>query len=147
MRRADIASSGIIFALGLVTIFVIIPKFVAGSAIGGDLSPAFMPYVAATIMTVTAGILCLVRIYGDGGDAEPAVFPRESWYFIACSVVIFVIAFVLMDTLGYLAGAAVIVAGFMTLARTEVKVVVLSTVAFPLTLWLLFDKLLNFPLP
>jgi hypothetical protein len=41
----------------------------------------------------------------------------------------------------------VLVAGFMILARAELRVIVGTAILFPIVLWLLFDKLLGFPLP
>jgi hypothetical protein len=57
------------------------------------------------------------------------------------------VTFLLMDVFGFLVGATAIVAGFMALARADIKVMVGTAIAFPVALWLLFDKLLGFPLP
>lgn len=147
MRRADIISAGILFVFGLATIFLIIPKYVAGSAVGGDLSPAFMPYVAAIAGTVAVGILFITKLVRASGTDEPSPLSKSSWYFVGCSVAVLMMSFLLLDFLGYLPGAAAMVAGFMILGRTNIKVVLGTMAAFPVALWLLFDKLLGFPLP
>ena len=43
--------------------------------------------------------------------------------------------------------ALTIVAGFLLIVRAKNTVVLVAAVALPLALWLLFDKLLDFPLP
>ena len=51
MRRADLISAAVFVVLGLVTIFVAVPRYVARTAADGELSSAFMPYVAASLLT------------------------------------------------------------------------------------------------
>jgi hypothetical protein len=147
MRRTDIISAGVFLLLGLLAIFAVIPTYVAGGADDGDLSPAFMPYVAATLGTGAMALLLVARLVGRSADEEPAPLPKDSWYFLGAAAAVLAVAFVLMDFFGYLWGAAAIVAGFMSLARANLKVVVGTAIVFPLALWLLFAKLLGFPLP
>jgi hypothetical protein len=52
-----------------------------------------------------------------------------------------------MSLFGYLPGAAAIVIGFMGLGRARLRVVVGSAIGLPVALWLLFSRLLGFPLP
>jgi len=145
VRRADLIIATLFAALGLVTIFVLVPRYVTNAGPAEDLTPAFMPYVAATLGTAAAVLLFLTRLRRDDGDAAP--LPGGSWVFIGAAAAIFATAFVLMDVVGYVAGAAVIVAGFLLMVRANPTVVIGASVVFPLALWLLFDKLLDFPLP
>lgn len=147
MRRADLISAALLVALGLATIFVIIPRYVTGSALGGDLSPAFMPYVAAELATGAAVLLLAGTIRRTADADEPAPLPKGSWIFVATTAGVLAATVALMSYFGYLAGAAAIVAGFMWIARASVRVVAGTAVAFPVVLWLLFDRLLGFPLP
>jgi hypothetical protein len=147
MRRADLISAGVLLVLALVTIFLVIPTYVTGNGQNADLSPAFMPYVAAVLGAAALVMLLGARLARRVPDDAPPPLPKESWLFIGAAAVVLAATFVLLDSFGYLAGAAAIVAGFMALARAERKVVVGATIAFPLALWLLFDRLLGFPLP
>jgi hypothetical protein len=147
MRRADLITAGLLVLLGLVTILVMIPTYVTGSARSGDLSPAFMPYVAAGLGTGAMALLFVVRLARGRTDDEPAPLPGQSWRFICAAAFVLGVTVVLMDRFGYLVGAAVIVAGFMALARADLKVIVGAAISFPVALWLLFDKALGFPLP
>ncbi len=144
MRRTDVVTALGLVVLGLVTLFYLIPNYVAPSPWGGDLSPAFMPYVAAAIGTVAMAWLFVARLMGAAD--EPAPLTGGSWAFIGWVVLVLAVTFVLFDRVGYLSGAAFIVAGFMVLARANVRATVAATVAFPTALWLLFDRLLGFPL-
>lgn len=146
MRRTDVISAGGLIALGLVTIFYLIPNYVAPSPWSGDLSPAFMPYVAAALGTVAMAWLLVERLVRAGDDAEPAPLARSSWVFIGSVAVVLAVTFVLFDRVGYLWGAAFIVAGFMVLAKASVRATVAAAVTFPVVLWVLFDRLLEFPL-
>jgi len=113
----------------------------------GELSPAFMPYVAAALAGGALLLMLVGRLAGRGRRAESAPFSGASWIFISLSILMLAVTYVLMEKLGYLIGAAAIVAGFMALARAKLSVVIGAAAVFPLVLWLLFDKLLGFPLP
>lgn len=152
MQRAELISAAVLTVLGLVAILWIIPDHVTIGMQSGELSPAFMPYVAAALGTAAMALLLVVRIARrvagtpDTDDAPPPL-PRQSWYFIGTASLVLVVTFVLMSGFGYLVGAAAIVAGFMAIARARAKIIVGAAVSFPVALWLLFDKLLGFPLP
>jgi hypothetical protein len=107
-----------------------------------------MPYVATALATLAAALLLVTRLRRPTPDAEgSAPMTGDSWLFLGASVVVLGSTFVLMDRAGYLWGASACVAGFMLLARARPAVIAGTAIAFPLALWLLFDKLLGFPLP
>jgi len=113
----------------------------------GPLSPDFMPYVAAALGAGALALMFVARIRRSNGDEEAVSLPKQSWLFICTAGLVMGVAFVLMDRFGYLLGAAAGVAGFMALARAKLKVVIGTAISFPIVLWLLFDRLLGFPLP
>jgi len=122
------------------------------TAQAGDLSPRFMPWVA-TLLMLTAIVPMLVNRVRRRATGLPSVAPargtneRIAWRFVATAVVVLLTAFWAMSTLGYIPGAVVIVAGFMALGRASRRAIAICVVAFPVGLWLLFSKLLGFPLP
>jgi tripartite-type tricarboxylate transporter receptor subunit TctC len=119
----------------------------AGSAPNGELSSAFMPYVAAILGGFALALMLLGRYTRTARDGEAPSLPKESWIYICTSTALLAVSFVLIDRFGYLPGAMAIVAGFMTMARARPAAVIGTAVLFPVALWLLFDKLLGFPLP
>jgi len=147
MGRSDIISAAVLAALGLVTIFAVVPAYVPGDAYNGELTPSFMPYVATVLGTAAAILLLAVRLVRRRTDDGPAPLPRQSWLYVCVVTAVLVASFVLMDLFGYLAGAAAVVGGFMALARADLKVIVGTAIAFPVVLWFLFDRVLGFPLP
>lgn len=147
MRRADLISAAVFAGLGLVAIFYLIPNYVAPSPWSGDLSPAFMPYLAAVLGTGAMVLLFFVRLLRRVSDDEVAPLTDGSWAFIASAAAVMAAAFMLFEHAGYVWGAAFIVAGFMALVRASAWVIAAAAVAFPAALWLLFDRLLGFPLP
>jgi hypothetical protein len=147
MRRTDLVTAAVLLGLGLVTIFYLIPAYVAPSPWQGDLPPAFMPYVAALLGAAAMVALLVQRLTRAPADDRPAPLTRQSFAFVGAVVFVLAAAFLLLEHVGYLAGAAFIVAGFMTMARADVRATLLATLGFPVTLWLVFDRLLGFPLP
>jgi hypothetical protein len=147
VRRADLISAAVFVVLGLVTIFVAVPRYVARTAADGELSSAFMPYVAASLLTGAMVLLFLRQLRAPRANDDAPALPARSFAFIGTAVAVLAVAFALMESLGYLAGAVTLVAGFLLIVRAKPLVVVAAAVALPLALWLLFDKLLDFPLP
>ncbi len=147
MRRTDLISAGVLGLLGLLTIFVIIPRQVTQDVGFGDLPPAFMPYVAAVLATAAALLLLVARLVRAPETDEPAPLDRPSWLFVGAACAVLAGALVLMQLLGYLAGAAVLVGGFTAIGGASWKATAGMAVLFPLALWLLFDGVLGFPLP
>lgn len=147
MRRADAISAALLAVFGLVSIFWLIPQYVATSTQTDDLSPAFMPYVAAILCTVAAVLLFATTVLRGATAEEATPLPKGSWLFISTTVGLLTLTFVVIDVFGYLPGAAAMVAGFMLLVRARWTIVVATAIAFPVALWFLFAKLLEFPLP
>ena len=146
MRRTELITAGLLIVLGLLTIVVIIPRYVAVVA-GDGLSPAFMPYIAAILATTAMVILTVRRWRMPASEDTPAPFTWQSARFCFYVVCAFGGSFVLLSTVGYLAGAAVLAASASMLARATPRLVAVSAVAFPLVLWTLFTYLLDTPLP
>jgi tripartite-type tricarboxylate transporter receptor subunit TctC len=112
-----------------------------------ELSPTFMPYVAAAFGAAALALMLIARLAGGRIEAEQASMSARSWLFICLAAAVLAAAFTLMDLYGYFFGASAIVAGFMALARAKLWIIVGAGILFPVALWLLFDKLLGFPLP
>jgi Fe2+ transport system protein B len=147
MRRTDIVTAAVLIGFGLVAILYLIPTYVAPSPWRGDLSPAFMPYVAALLGTAAMVALLVERLVRSPGNDGPAPLTKQSFAFVGAVVFVLAVTYLLLEHVGYLAGAAFIVAGFMTMARAGVRATLLAALAFPATLWFVFDRLLGFPLP
>lgn len=147
MRRTDLVTAAVLVVFGVIAILYVIPTYVAPSPWQGDLSPAFMPYVAAMLGTAAMLALLVQRLRRAPDTDEPPPLTRQSFAFLGAAVFVLAAAYLLLEHVGYLAGAALIVAGFMTLARAGVRATLLATLAFPVALWLVFDRLLGFPLP
>jgi len=123
---------------------------IAGSADsqpGDRLSPAFMPIVAATLGGIAVVALCVAGLFARQGVAAATATRRIDWTFVGAAAAVMAAAFAIMTLLGYLPGAAVMVAGFMALGRASLRVIIGSAILLPVALWLLFAELLGFPLP
>jgi FtsH-binding integral membrane protein len=113
----------------------------------GELSPVFMPYVAAAIGCLALLLMAAARLTGGSSAAGQRALPSRSWLFIAAAVAVMAVGFTAMSVYGYLTGAAATIAGFLMLGRADLRVVIGGAILLPLLLWLLFSKLLGFPLP
>jgi tripartite-type tricarboxylate transporter receptor subunit TctC len=119
----------------------------ASNASNRELSSSFMPYVAAALGAGALALMLVARLVRSTGGVDPIRLSGESWRYICTAAVVLAASFLLIDRFGYLPGAMAVVAGFMILARAELRVIVGTAILFPIVLWLLFDKLLGFPLP
>jgi tripartite-type tricarboxylate transporter receptor subunit TctC len=112
-----------------------------------DLSASFMPVVAAALVAGSLLLILIARLGQLDTDTRRRAMPKDSWVFLGSAIAVLAIAFAVMSTFGYLPGAGITVAGFMLLGRAHIRLVVAWAVAFPIVLWLLFSKVLGFPLP
>ena len=113
----------------------------------GDLSLFFMPYVAVALGVIAMILMLAARILHGRNNSESSLLPLASWVSIGTATAVLSVTLALMNFYGYLAGATTIVAGFMLMARARIWVVLGTAIALPVGLWLLFEKLLGFPLP
>jgi hypothetical protein len=109
------------------------------------LSPAFMPRIAAALTGGALALLLIGRLLGLGPDRRPG--HTISWRYLTTVVAVLAVGFLLFDRAGYLIGAIAFVTGFLALARTRPAIIVGVAAGLPAALWLLFDRLLGFPLP
>lgn len=145
MRKDGLYTAVALLVAGLLTMAVVIPRYVVDGAVGSGLSPAFMPYVAASLATLAALGLLLesLRRRGDGG---PRLTRANVVFLCACALVLGA-SFALMSIFGYVVGGMALVAGLLALARVEPVTLAITAVAAPVALWLLFVGLLASPLP
>ena len=134
-------------AAGVLTIAVLIPRYVAGAPLGGGLSPAFMPYVAAGLATLAGLGLLIEGVGARSANLDDARLTRANLLFLSASAAVLTASYVLMSSFGYVLGGSVLVAGLLTLARARLVTIVIAAVVTPVVLWLFFVALLAMPLP
>jgi tripartite-type tricarboxylate transporter receptor subunit TctC len=119
----------------------------ANGANRGGLSPAFVPIVAAALGLFAIVLMLAQRAGRDTMTLAESAMPRGSWLFIGTASLVMLVGYSAMTLLGYLPGAAAIIFGFMTLGRASSRVIAGCVIVLPVVLWLLFSRLLGFPLP
>ncbi len=147
MRRDQLTVAVALVAAGLLTIAVLIPRYVAGAPLGGGLSPAFMPYVAAGLATLAGLGLLLEAARARPAPVETARLTRANLRFLSASAAVLAASYVLMSAFGYVLGGSVLVAGLLALARVRLLTIAVAAVVAPVALWLFFVALLAMPLP
>jgi hypothetical protein len=152
VRRTQLIAAASLALLGLAAIFVVIPYAVVDAPASSGLPPAFMPYVAAALVTLAAlgwlvGELRAARAAAPTPESAPAPAANGDWRFAAAATAVLGVSFLLMSTAGYLIGSIALMAGTMALARVKLVTLVVTAVAAPLVLWFLFVHLLATPLP
>ena len=136
-----------LIAGGVLSIAVLIPRYVTGGALVGGLSPAFMPYVAAGLATLAAcGMLLESLRAGRTSGTDARLLPANLRFLGACTLVLGV-SYALMALVGYVPGGAVLVAGLLALARVKLVPLAVAALTTPIALWLVFVSLLAMPLP
>lgn len=147
MRRDQLIVAVTLIAGGVLMLAVVIPRYVAAGTLAGGLSPAFMPYVAATLATLAACGLLLEDRRGSGTSTGDARLTRANLLFLAASAAVLGASYLLMASFGYVIGGAVLVAGLLKLAEVKPLPLAIAAVAAPVALWLFFVALLAMPLP
>lgn len=147
MRRQELVVAAALVAGGLLAILVVIPRYVAGDSVGDGLSPAFMPYVAAGLATLSALGMLFERPRERDPSAGGARLTRANVMFLCAAAAVLGASYALMSSFGYVIGGVVLMAGLLALARVKPVPLAIAAVAAPAALWLLFVELLAMPLP
>lgn len=147
MHRTEIVSAVVLIIAGCGTLAWLIPRYVVDTGASSALPPAFMPYVAAGLLTAAAfGWLVTTLRRGDR-DRVPAPLTAASLRFVLASSAVLGGAWLLMSSAGYLAGAVTLIAGMLLIARANWVTIAATAVLTPFALWALFSALLATPLP
>lgn len=155
MNRADLIAGAAFTVAGLLILFVVIPLAVPGHDEGDyGLRAQDFPFVTAGLMTLLSGLLVGIRltVATPGAPTAPeqggAPLSWRNGRFLMLVSILFVVTFLLLDTIGIAAGGPLIIATFMlVLGERRPVPIVLMSVGVPLLIWLFFWKLLRFPLP
>jgi hypothetical protein len=147
VRRAELFTAAMLVVAGLGALGVLIPRYVVDAPESVGLSPRFMPYAAAALATASALHLLVAALLRGDDSGGPAPFTLENLRFACATAAVLGGSYVLMSLLGYLAGAAALVAGMLLVARAPLLTIVVTAVAAPVALWLVFARLLATPLP
>ena len=146
MRAVDCAAAALLAAAGFATIFVFIPITVDDPGLD-DLPPAFMPEVAAVLMTTLAILLGLSSLWRRRDVGEPSLDRRHA-SFLLLAILWLAAAFAAVALAGYLVGGAVSIVGAMLLMRIRRPLLIGGVAcAAPLVLWAVFWQVLTIPLP
>jgi hypothetical protein len=147
VRKDELITAAALAVGGVLAITVVIPRYVAGTAVGGGLSPAFMPYVAAALVTLSALGILVGGLRHSDESASQARLTTAHLRFLGCCALVLGASYALMSVAGYVAGGIVLMAGLLGLARARLVTIVVAAVVAPTLLWLLFVELLATPLP
>lgn len=156
MKTVDIVSSALVFLVGLLLLFVIIPGWVpVESGPGFGLAATTMPYVAATTVTALAGMFFVYRLRDshkrsetdDEYDAD-APMVLANWLFLLRGALFLIAVTLLFEWFGFLVAGPPTVAGFMVMmGERRILPVAVTAIATTAAIWLFFWVFLQFPLP
>lgn len=148
MRRADIIAGLVLALAGLITIFVIVPREIGGSAHIG-IAPDVFPLTLLWMLTALSVLLFALRLADRRSAAEGPPLELHNFAYIGVTSIVLAAGFIAIATLGFLAGGAAIVA-FTMLAmggrRHAVRVALVSVLA-PTAIYLVFKHLFTVFLP
>ena len=148
MRRADIIAGFILLALGLLTLFVIIPAEAEGDTWSG-VSPLFFPTLIAAGFCLACVGLLVQAIFSPGsyaGMEAPVKLGRMGFFALACIIVLG--AVFAIHAFGFLWGGPLLVGALILFMgeRRWYRIVPMSIVPV-VVIYLFVTKLLNAPLP
>lgn len=142
-NRADPALGAAAMVLGAALIFWIIPA-ATHPALFALVSPQFYPLLAAWFLVAAGAGLAVSGL----GSAAAREFPRRCAAVALLAAAGLGLAVVLMLSIGFIAaGAAVVLAVMLLAGERRIPFLIGLSAIFPFLLWLLFDVLLDRPLP
>jgi hypothetical protein len=149
VRQSDIFSGLFLAALGVLTIFVIIPREITVSENYG-LNPQIFPLTVMWLGTAVALLLVIVRLrQPKPADADPGPMQPKNWLFIVAISAFLAATYVAFETLGFLVAAPAALALLMLSMgeyRHPIRLVLVSA-CVPLAIYYSFDRLFVIQLP
>lgn len=143
-NRADLALGAAATALGAALILWIVPA-ATHPALFALVSPQFYPLLAAWLLVGAGAGLAISGLRG-GETARDSPWPRAAVALVAAAGL--GLAVILMFRIGFMAaGAAVVLAVMLLAGERRLPFLIGLPAIFPFLLWLLFDALLDRPLP
>lgn len=147
VKNVDLWAGVVITFAGLIATFYLIPNYVS-AGFGYGLSPRFFPYTCSVAITALGAILVFTRITSSGvTDAMSPLSVKAAGRLLLVAVLL-AAGLLVMTIWGYLPGAMLMMAAFMVLmGERRPHWIIPTAVGWPIVLWLLFEKLLETPLP
>ncbi|OWL83332.1 tripartite tricarboxylate transporter TctB family protein [Halopseudomonas aestusnigri] len=144
-RTLDLWAGLLIVLAGLIGLLYLIPNYI-GNGFGFGLSPRFFPYACVGTITALGALLCINRLCSRV-DARRIDFSRRHLGRLLLLTGLMAGSLALIQWLGYLAGAALLVATFMlAMGERRPSRILPTATLWPLALWLLFKFALGAPL-
>ena len=148
LRRADIIAGLILLALGLLTLFVIIPAEADGDTWSG-VSPLFFPTIIASGFCLACVGMLAQAIFRPGsyaGMEAPVQLGRMGFFLLACIIVLG--AVFAIHAFGFLWGGPLLVGALILfMGETRWYRIVPMAIVPVLVIYYFVTKLLNAPLP
>ncbi|UJJ32232.1 tripartite tricarboxylate transporter TctB family protein [Halopseudomonas maritima] len=144
-RTLDLWAGLLIVLAGLAGLLYLIPAHI-GDGFGFGLSPRFFPYLCIGATTALGALLLLNRLL-SGAETRRIEFSRRHLGRLLLLVALLAGSLALIQWLGYLVGAAFLVAAFMlAMGEKRISRILPTATLWPLALWLLFKLALGAPL-
>ncbi|GGO81855.1 hypothetical protein GCM10011348_21820 [Marinobacterium nitratireducens] len=145
--KVDFWAGVVIVIAGLFVTLYVIP-FHVDSGFGFGLSPRFFPYICSVAITALGAFLVFFRVFGkEEGEVRSLLTIKVSGRLVLLAGLL-ALGLLVMNIWGYLPGGMFLVAAFMiALGEKRLSWIIPTAVGWPLFLWLLFEKLLETPLP
>jgi hypothetical protein len=146
MKTADLYASGILFALGLLTLLVVIPAQVADVAAIG-LPPRGMPTFTIGAVTVLSGLLFLKTLFSRA-DYGTMPFHRDELVAMLVGLAVTVAATLLFGRVGFLAaGLFVIVALMLFMGERNWRILAIVPLGTVAATYVFVTRLLHVTVP
>ncbi|PAU89394.1 hypothetical protein CK507_00485 [Pseudomonas sp. WN033] len=145
-RNLDLWAGLLITIAGLIGLFYLIPNHI-GAGFGFGLSPRFFPYLCVGAITVLGALLFITRLRDKQPSTRRIELNRRSLLRLLLLIGLMAVSLLLLQLIGYLAGAMFLVAAFMlAMGERRISWILPTAVIWPLLLWLLFKLALGAPL-
>ncbi|WP_172292059.1 tripartite tricarboxylate transporter TctB family protein [Pseudoruegeria sp. HB172150] len=143
MKRSDIISGTLIVLVGLLMIFVVVPRQIKSFS-GYGLDPAFFPLSLLWLLVALGALLVATRLLKPvDPEAEGGGLDGSNWAYIGTAAMYFVLGFLAITAVGFvIAGAGMMIVLMLAIEKREARwtEVVLFPVATAFVIyWLLYN--------
>ena len=148
MRTANLISGAILFAVVVVTLFIIIPQQTS-PGLGYGLPPGFLPSLSAIIIGGLSIILFLKSIFRNKQEySEPSPIISKNWLHLLVFSVLIFFALGSIKVLGFIPGGSLMIASFMIyMGNRRPLIIILVSLITPTVVHLIAWYAFLIPMP
>jgi len=144
MKKSDTIAAAVLFIIGILAVFVIIPQQTTPGERYG-LPPAFFPTLSMVLITGLSAVLLLKNVFKSKAEADRTIsMTHKNWIYITGITAFLFICLLIIKYFGFIAGGILTIASLMIyMGERKPLTIILVAVLAPTFTYIILWKFLQ----